>query len=294
MNSLGKRILNLSIEHPKMLEIYKMMDSLMSRPGKTRHLFIIGSSNVGKTTLAENYVKKYPGYTVQDEEGTEIDIKPVLYTETPHPFTLMEFYYAIIESLGAPRIETKPKVNELKVRVHHLLKEQKVKLIIFDELNNILTSRISQIEAMDAIKHLANKTGVTLVLMGTPEAKSLRALDEQYKSRYRPKTLTRFERCNEEFCEFLEEVEEQISPPKHIGLGDMETYIPQLLFEQSKGKIGYLIPIIQEAFGLIGAFDVDIDENSIKEFTPDILNEAYKIIQGDIFDDAIDRIIGFN
>ncbi|OXS56427.1 TniB protein [Bacillus sp. V-88] len=293
MNAFGKRILNLRVEHPKMLEIYKIMDSLMMRPGKTRHLFIVGSSNVGKTTLAENYVNKYPGYTHRDGEGTEIDIKPVLYVETPHPFTLMEFYYAIIESLGSPRIETNPKVNELKVRAYHLLKEQKVKLLIFDELNNILTSRINQSEAMDAIKHLANKTGVSLVLMGTPEAKSLRALDEQYKSRYRPKTLTRFEKCDNEFCDFLKKVEKQLSPPIPIGLGEMDAFLPQLLFEQSKGKIGYLIPIIQEAYGILGVFERNFIEKQEAILTPEKLHEAFKIIQGDLFDDILEKEVGF-
>jgi len=293
MNMMAERILNLNIEHPKISEIYKIMDSMMKRPGKTRHLFIMGSSNVGKTTLANNYVKNYPGYVQENSDGTEIDIKPVLYVEIPHPFTLMEFYFEIIDALGAPRVEINPKVNELKVRVYHLLKTQKVKLIIFDELNNILTSRINNSEAMDAIKHLANKTGVTLVLMGTPEAKTLRGLDEQYKSRYRPKALTRFEYCDEEFCDFLNRIEAEIAPPKPIGLGNKMTYLPQLLFEQSKGKIGYLVPIIQEAFGILGAFEEDIDEKELPNLTPDILNDAYKIIQGDLLDDILDQKISF-
>ncbi|ART78112.1 hypothetical protein B4U37_19630 [Sutcliffiella horikoshii] len=287
------RVLNIRVEHPKMLEIYKIMDSLIKRPGKTRHLFIIGSSNVGKTIMAENYVEKYPKSLYKDEEGTEVDIMPVLYVEVPHPFTLMEFYYAIIDSLGAIRLESNPKVNDLKIRVHHLLKVQKVKLIIFDEINNILTSRINNSEAMDAIKHLSNKTGISLVLMGTPESKTLRALDEQYKSRYRPKTLTRFESCDDEFCDFLKRVEEQIKPPSPIGLGEKSTYFPQLLFEQSKGKIGYLIPIIQEAFGLMGIFEDSKEKIDHINFTPDLLNEAYEIIQGDMFDDAFEKAISF-
>lgn len=292
MSNLGERVLNLRVEHSRITEIYSMMESLIERPGKTRHLFIIGSSNVGKTTMAENFLKKYPGYVAYEDEGTEIDIKPVLYVETPHPFTLMEFYFEILDSLGAPRIGSNYKVNDLKVRVYHLLKLQKVRLIIFDEINNIMSSRINNQEAMDAIKHLGNKTRIPLVLMGTPESKILRSLDEQYKSRYRPKTLKRFEKCDEEFCEFLRKVEAQINPPKPIGLGDLETFYPQLLFEQSKGKVGYLIPIIQEAYGLLGAYDKSCNEKNLN-LSPEILNQAYKIIQGEAFDEELDRTISF-
>jgi Cdc6-like AAA superfamily ATPase len=286
----AKRLLNLNIEHPQIREIYKMFDSVMKRPGKTRHLFITGSSNVGKSTLAEKFLEKYPNYIEVDEEGTEVDKRPVILVEVPHPFTEIEFYHEILDSLGAPRMLGRIYVNDLKVKAYELIERQGVKLIIFDEINNILTSpRISNKTAMDAIKQMANKTKVSLVLMGTPESTELRKEDEQYRSRYRPKVLKRFERCDDQFCEFLKSIEEQINPPKPLYLWDKESGLPQYIHLMSKGKVGYITPLLIEAFSLLGVFDEDFNDFDNLNFNEDVLEEAYQIILGDELDDNIEK-----
>lgn len=285
----AERLLSLNIEHPQVKNIYRMFDSIMERPGKTRHLFITGSSNVGKSTLAEKYLEKHPVYTEVDEEGTEIDKRPVILVEVPHPFTLSEFYHEILDALGTPRFVGRHNINDLKVRAYDLIEKQEVKLIIFDEINNILTSPISDKTAMDAIKQMANKTRVPLVLMGTPESVKLRIIDEQYKSRYRPKNLNRFEECDEEFCGFLRKIEEQISPPKSLYLWDKKMYLPQLIHYMSKGKVGYITPLLIEAFSLLGVFDKEYNDFDNLKLTEDILKEAYQIILGDALDDDLDK-----
>lgn len=287
---LAKRILNLNIEHPQIKEIYRMFDSIMKRPGKTRHLFITGSSNVGKSTLAEKFVEKYPNYIEVDEEGTEIDKSPVILVEVPHPFTETEYYHEVLHSLGAPRMLGRPNINDLKVKTYELIEKQGVKLIIFDEINNILTSpRISNKTAMDAIKQMANKTKVSLVLMGTPESSRLRTEDEQYKSRYRPKTLKRFDKCDNQFCEFLRSIEEQIKPPNPLYLWDKEQGLPQYIHHMSKGKLGYLTPLLIETFSLLGVFDEDFNDLDTINFNEEVLEEAYQIILGDALDDDLDK-----
>ena len=288
-SEFADRVLNLNVDLPNAESIYKVMDSHIKRIGKTRHLFITGSSNVGKTKMAENYIQRYPGYTLTEEDGTEIDIKPVIYMEAPHPFTLLEFYHELIYALGSPRLGGVPKINDLKVRAYHLIDRQRVKMVIIDEINNIQTSGINKNSAMDAIKHMANKTNVTLVLMGTPEAAELRTLDEQYKSRYRPHSINRFTECNEEFCLYLNRIEEQLKFPKEIGLGDLKTGLPQILHYQSKGKVGYLVPIIQEAYDLLGVFQESFNDFNNAILSPYALDEAYKIIQGDFIDDILDE-----
>lgn len=284
----AERVKNINIDLPRTEEIYRVMDSHLRRRGKTRHLFITGPSNVGKTKMAENYVKRYPEYTITEEDGTEVDIKPVVYMEAPHPFTISEFYHELINALGSPRLGGVPKINDIKDRAYHLISRQKVKMVIIDEINNIQTSSINKMSAMDTIKHMANKTKVTVVLMGTPEAKELRSLDEQYKSRYRPYSISRFSECNDEFILFLNKIEEQLKYPNKIGIGDINTGLPELLHYQSKGKIGYLVPIIQEAYDLLDVFQDSFNDFNRAKLTPYILNEAYKIIQGDFIDDRLD------
>ncbi|MFX3636699.1 MAG: TniB family NTP-binding protein [Candidatus Pristimantibacillus sp.] len=282
-----RRLLNLNIEHPQITTIYKIFESMMKRPGKTRHLFIMGSSNVGKSTLAEKFLEKHPEYTDVDEEGTEIDKRPVILVEIPHPFTLKEFYYEVLDSLGTPRLSGRPEINDLKVKAYNLINKQEVKLIIFDEINNILTSSINNKTAMDAIKQMANKTKVPLVLMGTPDSVKLREEDEQYKSRYRPKALKRFEECDDEFCSFLKKIEEKIDPPKPLYLWNDQT--AQLLHYMSKGKVGYITPLLIEAFSLLGVFEKDFDDFDKLTFNADLLDKAYEIILGDALDDDLEK-----
>ncbi|MCM3719431.1 TniB family NTP-binding protein [Fictibacillus phosphorivorans] len=283
----AQRVKNIQVLHPQMESIFKIMDSHMKRPGKTRHLFVTGSSNIGKTKLAEIYLKKYPEYVITEPDETEITVKHVIYMETPHPFTLMEFYHELLDALGSPRLKGVPKINDLKTRAYYLMKRQEVKMVIIDEVNNILTSGFNASKAMDTIKQMANKTKVTLVLMGTPEAIKLRELDDQYKSRYRPKSLNRFEKCDDEFCRLLEEIETYLAPPQRIGLGDLNLKYPQLLHLFCKGKLGFLIPIIQEAYDILGLFNEECNDISNLRLSPKVIKEAFEIIQGDKFDDNL-------
>jgi hypothetical protein len=277
------RVGSLYVEHENIKEIYTLLEAIQTHQrfnAKCKHLFVLGGGNVGKSKMVENYMKKHPSYIEVDDEGTEIDIKPIICLETPHPFTWAELYHSILESLGSSRIDGR--IGDLKDRVLYLLKTQKVKMVIFDEIHNILTSNyVSNKAAMEHLKHITNKTNVSFVLVGTPVAKTLRDLDDQYKSRYRVKHLKRFESCDEGFCDFLEEVEEQMAPPFPINLGKMDTGLPQLLHYMSKGKVGFLVPIIQEAYRLRGIFEEDFDDFSKARLSASDIDRAYRVLVGD-------------
>ncbi|MEW4220733.1 TniB family NTP-binding protein [Rossellomorea marisflavi] len=281
--AFAERVAALFVEHEKIKEVYTLIEAIQTHQGfnaKCKHMFVLGGSGVGKSKMAENFVKKYPPTVSIDEDGTEFDIKPVIYVETPHPFTWKELYFSILGSLGSARIDGK--VGDLKDRAFHLLQAQQVKMVFLDEIHNILTSTaVSNKGAMEHLKHMTNLTNVSLVLMGTPEAKVLRDLDDQYKTRYRIKHLKRFEECDEEFCSFLDLIEEQLDPPFDIGLGDEESGLPQLLHYMSKGKVGFLIPIIQEAYRLNGVFEDDFNDFSKAKLRAADIDRAYKNMVGD-------------
>ncbi|WP_394581214.1 TniB family NTP-binding protein [Cytobacillus firmus] len=275
----ANRVDNLFIEHDKVKGIYEHLDALPTQQ-RSRHSFILGGGGVGKSQMAKHYLKKYPSYTIVDEEENEVDIKPVVYLETPHPFTWKELYYAILKSLGVSRINGN--VGDLKERVLYLLRKQQVKKIIFDEIHSVLTSTaVSNRAVMEHLKHISNETNVSLILIGTAAAKQLRDLDDQYKSRFRVKYLRRFEECDESFCYFLNLVEEQLSLPFPLGFAEISTGFPELLHYQSKGKVGFLIPIIQEAFRLKGVYKEGFDNFEEARITISDLDRAYRIVVGD-------------
>ncbi|MEA4900706.1 TniB family NTP-binding protein [Desulfitobacterium sp.] len=265
---LKRRVANLHIAHSEIEKVWSMFDStrrhrnlaMVNVDGsqrksemmkKHRHILLFGKSGTGKSELAMKYaMRESPIETYYDEElEADIDIMKVVYLETPENFGRLEFYQKVSGALGAPRLPGRPDVGEVRDRAINLLKRQKTEMMILDEIDYLITSNaIGLRPAMEAIKYVTNNAGVSLVCIGSPEAKKLRNLDLQYFRRFTPVELHRFESCNEDFCGFLQALEEQMKPIKPIGLGDENSYLPELLYSACKGIVGILTPIIIEAY----------------------------------------------
>jgi hypothetical protein len=283
---LLKRINELNIEHPRYKEIHEMLDSLRPNRGlgdydyTPRHLLITGDSGVGKSRLVKKYAEANPGHTQVDEEGTEYEIKPVVFAEMPEPFTRAEFYQTIIRALGAPQIPG-VRIGDVKRQAFTLIQQQQVEMLIFDEVNYILGSRfVKNEEAMEAIKHVSNIGNVCVVLVGTPESKALAEINFQYFRRFPKVELRRFNYCDEGFCQFLTEIEQFIAPPKPIRIGDQTLIIPQVLHRMSQGILGVLTPILQQTYQKILQRHEPEAMGDIKLFL-DVLKEVQAMILGD-------------
>jgi hypothetical protein len=255
-------------------------------------MFIIGDSGVGKSQMLKKYASEYPGYTRIDEDGTEYDIKPVVFMELPDPFTILEFYQSIVKALGAPQLLGRPTIGEVKRQTFELIKTQEVEILLLDEMNYILSTKyIKPGQAMEAIKHVGNTANISLACIGTPETQQLQSLNFQYFRRFPITRLERFTECNDEFCSFLSGIEDYLKPPKPIGLGDKETFLPQLLHEISKGIVGIITPTIQEAYRLLGVSGESIYDYQKAALTIPALREAYQNIVGDLNMDDFKTIL---
>ncbi|WP_282156001.1 TniB family NTP-binding protein [Cytobacillus gottheilii] len=281
ISELKQRINNLYIEHPAVTRIWNRFDSMRSDlmttdPGyeiEPRHIFVMGDSGVGKTQIATRYKKRNTGYIHVDEEGTEIDICPVVNVKLPYPFTQLEFFQKILTALGAPIFKYNPRVGEVKRRALELLQKQRVELLILDETNFIVTTtRISNVEGMEQLKDLSN-IGLCLACFGTPLINQLRLMDDQYKSRFENEMIRRFE-LNDDFCDFLQSVEEQIEPPYSIGLGDSGTLLPELIHLWTEGTPRKIHKLIREVYRIVGVMDLTCSNLSEAKITLDTLKKA--------------------
>ncbi|MBB6023590.1 hypothetical protein HNR77_004691 [Paenibacillus sp. JGP012] len=298
------RVINLYIEHPEVKQIWKSLDS--KRMWRSRgidnfnsphHMFLMGKSRVGKTQAVKRYAKQSlkqgeDSYYF-DEEGSKVKIIPVVYAEIPDRFTPKEFYNNIIEGLGAVKLYGRVEVGQLKDRALYLLKKHKTEMLILDELDYLLPyASKTREQAMELLKGLANKAGVCLICVGTPEIEVLRTMNEQFIGRYPPRTIPRFEQCDDSFISLLNEIELKLGLETPIGLANSTIGYPQVLHKLSLGFIGWLVPMLQSAMELLGVMEEGFNDfDKLKRLNGNILIEAKKNAVGDITKNDIEKII---
>lgn len=289
--SLAHRVANLNVSYPKIEQVWHVLDSIRTqnkyKEGTTnygkRHISVIGPSGVGKSQGLLKYEELNKGITeISADKSTEVDTMPVVYVELPDPFTIKELYQHISHALGFPELPQRISIGDAQRQAFHLLREQKVEVLILDELDYILSSNVTYKAAMNAIKKIANKANITLVLAGTPEAEELLKINFQNYRRYPKMYINRFEKCDEEWCRLLEKMEESLALQYSIGLGDPQTKLPQILHSMSFGLLGILTPILQEMYSLLGVFDGVDKEVTFTSDTLEVLKRAYQNINGDL------------
>ncbi|KRE48406.1 TniB family NTP-binding protein [Paenibacillus sp. Soil724D2] len=293
------RISNLFIEHDEVKRIWKRLDK--NRGNKRAgvlsddspiHLFIEGKSGAGKSMTLKKYVKKNKGWTVVDEEETETDIKPVIYMTLPVPFTYKGFYNNILKAMGMPARNAD--VDRIKTQAFEMMKELKVEMLIIDELDYLLASTFVQRKAvMENIKDIANSADVCLVCVGTLAIEELRTLNTQHIRRYPKTVLKHFEKCDDSFREFIKNIEVELSPPP--GLLDWskdENIFSELIYELTGGLVGWIKPILREAFDIIGVMEEDFNDfNILKKLDGTVIAEAQKNIIGEFADNDMAKIL---
>lgn len=246
----------------------------------------MGHSGTGKSHLINKYVDANPSYVDVDKDGAEIDIRPVIIMEMPFPFSAMEFYNNLVYALGGAKLE-RDKIGDVTRQAFTLIQKQKVEMIIIDEMNYIEKGR--SIKAMELIKYVANVGQVSMVYVGTPVIDKLRTLDFEYLHRYPVVKLEPYKECDRFFIEFLGQLERQLNPKGKIGLSDLGTNIPQLLYESSQGIIGLVTQILIEAYRLAGLLDNKMDQ--YPELTIELLEEAKHNIFGYLSVNELEKMI---
>lgn len=79
-------------------------------------------------------------------------------------------------------------------------------------------------------------------------------------------------------------IEEHLAPPSPIGLADSKTSLPEVLFQYSFGRPGYLVQAIQEAYRILGVYDPSFNDFSRIGLTGAVLKRAFDNLLGDLTD----------
>jgi hypothetical protein len=113
------------------------LETLYGWPGKQRmpNLLLIGPTNNGKSMIIEKFRRAHPPISHPDREQI-----PVLAVQMPSEPSVTRFYVALQAALGAP-MRPRQRLAELEQATLGLLRAVGVRVLIIDELHNVLAGR---------------------------------------------------------------------------------------------------------------------------------------------------------
>ena len=166
-------------ELPRARRMLDLIDGAVESKG---NLLFWGESGAGKTTIIEQYVKEHPSWF---DATTGITVTPVvslLMTPECNPKWLLE---KLLEAVKAPQPLARPSIAHLESRIIELYGLMNVRLIILDEVHDMLVGTARQQRIMlNVIRHLINQLDIPLVLFGIDKARTALILDPQLDRRF--------------------------------------------------------------------------------------------------------------
>lgn len=178
------------IGYPKAVEAVDRLDTLLAWPRKQRmpNLLLVGPTNNGKSMIIEQFRRRHLPVTQPDREHI-----PVVSIQMPSEPSPLRFYTAILAALGAPA-GPRRRLVDLEQLVFRLLREVDARILVIDELHNILAGRgESRREFLNLLRLLGNELRIPIVGVGTREAYLAVRSDDQLENRFEPFILPLWE-----------------------------------------------------------------------------------------------------
>lgn len=235
------------IGYQKAEKIIMLLKDMVARPRKLRPecLLIIGESNIGKTTIVYEFIKKNYINSVMGKEEYIVDVKkPVLLLQAPAKPNVKDLLIGILNHFFAPYKASETEAK-LRYQVIYLLRKFDTKMLIIDEIHNFLsgTPRQQQ-EVMNTLKFFSNELSLNIVGVGIKEATLILHTDAQYASRFDVVELPKW-KIDVDFRRLLLSYIRLLPLKKYSDLASKE--IASLLWEISEGNLGNLNRLIVES-----------------------------------------------
>ncbi|MDH0334626.1 TniB family NTP-binding protein [Metapseudomonas otitidis] len=248
------------IGYPRAQEIMGKLEDLVSHPREERmpNMLLIGGTNNGKTRLIRNFAQRH---MADENVGGEHIIAPVLYTQAPPAPNEAGFYSEILNTLFE-RVPTSS-TDAKRARVIQVLRGVKLKVLIIDELHNILAgASVKQQQFLNMIKYLGNELQISIVGCGTGDLLRAVSIDPQIQNRFVPEILPKWQ-LNKEYRQLLMSFERVLPLRKPSALHE-----PQLatkILAMSEGTIG-------ELSALLNLASIHAIRGGQEHITTDVLN----------------------
>lgn len=230
------------IGYPRAHAALNRLETLFGWPTKQRmpNLLLIGPTNNGKSMIIEKFRRQHPPTSGLDEEQI-----PVLAMQMPSDPSVTRFYVALLAAIGAP-LRPRQRLADLEQLALALLRQVGVRMLIIDELHNVLAGRDSgsRREFLNLLRFLGNELRIPLVGVGTREAYLAIHSDAQLENRFEPITLPLWVE-GQETVSLLASFAASfpLRSPSAIATADTARY----LLARSEGTIGELARLLTEA-----------------------------------------------
>jgi predicted AAA+ superfamily ATPase len=284
--SLEERILRAESIYVVSPDLNNVLEAIQYCHRYSRHytepkcLLITGRPGVGKTSLAEYYIKDYP----RVETGEIVEV-PVLYLKIEVPPTPKNLVSDLLAAMGDPAAD-RGNIGSQTRRFRKFLKEQKTELIILDEFQHFIDKDSLKVlkTISDWLKLLIDNTKLPVVLMGMPYSRII--LDtrgnEQLKRRFSlrrsidPFSWGAASEEQKDFRNFLKLVDSQLPFDKPAELASKAMAFR--FYCATNGVVHYVMDIIRlTALSAI--------KQSLERITLDLMADAYDEILAETYPD---------
>lgn len=173
------------VGYTKATEAVAKLEALLSHPKRQRmpNLLLIGPTNNGKSMIIEKFRRTHlsqKGNHYQPEE------MPIVVVQMPSDPKIPRFYSMLLYAMNV-RLISRARISDLETKVLQALERLKVKLLIIDEVHNLLAGNaVAQREFLNLIRFLGNQLKIPIVCVGTKDAYYAVRSDSQLENRFEP------------------------------------------------------------------------------------------------------------
>lgn len=230
------------IGYTRAQEALNRMEELLNCPKRIRmpNMLLISPTNNGKSMIVEKFRRKHLPYTSANQDH---EIIPVLTVQMPSNPSVRRFYSVILDVLGVPiTYSTTAQCENMTMK---LIKATEVKILIIDELHNLLAGNNNvQREFLNVLRFIGNTIKIPIVGVGIKDAYLAIRSDDQLENRFEPFILPLWQN-NNEFSKLLKSITMVLPLQKLSSL--LEPEVRSIILSRSEGTIGEIMTLLTRA-----------------------------------------------
>ncbi|PJD90078.1 MAG: transposase [Legionella sp.] len=231
------------VGYTKATEAVAKLEALLSHPKRQRmpNLLLIGPTNNGKSMIIEKFRRTHLSEKSNHYQPEEM---PIVVVQMPSDPKIPRFYSMLLYAMNV-RLISRARISDLETKVLQALERLNVKLLIIDEVHNLLAGNaVAQREFLNLIRFLGNQLKIPIVCVGTKDAYYAVRSDSQLENRFEPFTLPVWQ-DDEELASLLTSITSAFPLRKASILTNPD--LMRFILDKSEGTIGEMMTLLSKA-----------------------------------------------